>query len=119
MSSDSRKFVRFEIPLDVALKEPGLENGKREALTKDFSRKGLCLTSNSFNFDLNSVVELELMVPDKKDPLKISGEVVWKKQVDDKWAVGLEFKEIDSACKIDILEFAYNSWLAKIRRHEA
>jgi len=113
--SEKRKFVRFEIPLTVLFRLEGKPDSYYQGVACNFSREGLCLVSQDFPFGPNSAVEVKLDVPDKDNALTISGEVKWKTFSGDRWQVGLRFREIDRAGKMDILEYAYNSWLSKMR----
>lgn len=108
-----RRYRRFNIPLDVAVK-----NGST-GLTKDFSREGLGLVLDDFDFDTYSDVELRMNNPVYNEPVEIRGEVVWKKEVEGKWHVGLKMKNIDITAKSDILMYAYDRWLSEQRQNRS
>ena len=113
--SEQRKFVRFEIPLTILVKGSQQSGDYYQGVACNFSREGLCLIAQDFPFESNSQVEVKLDVPDKNSAMTICGEVMWKNHTGDRWQAGLRFKEIDRTGKMDVLEYAYNSWLAKMR----
>jgi hypothetical protein len=113
--SEKRKFVRFEIPLTVMFREFGAQGNYFQAVASNFSREGLCLIAQEFPFDPNAMVEVKMDVPERDGALNISGEVMWRCTSDDRWQAGLRFREVDRTGKMDVLEYAYNSWLAKMR----
>jgi len=113
--SEQRKFVRFEIPLTILFRDSSPDSVYQQGVACNFSRDGLCLIAPDFPFPAQSLIEVRLDVPDKNNALVISGEVMWKTHCGDRWQAGLRFKEIDRTGKMDVLEYAYSSWLGKIR----
>jgi len=113
--SEKRKFVRFEIPLTVLFRLEGQPESYYQGVACNFSREGLCLIAQDFPFDSNTRLEVKMDVPDKDNTLTISGDVMWRSQSGDRWQAGLRFREIDRTGKMDILEYAYDSWLSKMR----
>jgi hypothetical protein len=96
-------------------RESGAHSNYFQAVAANFSREGLCLIAQDFPFEANSIVDVKMDVPDNPTPLNISGEVMWRSNADNRWQAGLRFREIDRTAKMDILEYAYNAWLAKVR----
>ena len=113
--SEKRRFVRFEIPLTVMFRESGARGNYFQAVASNFSREGLCLIASEFPFETSSMVDVKMDVPERETSLNISGEVMWRCSADDRWQAGLRFREVDRAGKMDVLEYAYNTWLMKMR----
>lgn len=113
--SEKRRFIRFEIPLTVMFREAGTNENYCQAVASNFSREGLCLVAQDFPFDAAAVIDVKMDVPDKNISLDISGEVMWRSNHDGRWEVGLRFCEVDRTGKMDVLDYAYSSWLAGIR----
>jgi len=115
MFDDRRKFIRFDIPLSVEFKPSQELPVYLKGTTKNFSREGLGVVSENFVFEPNTTLELRLKLPTKEAYISILGNVIWKRQINDKWQAGLKFREIDKAAKGEILECAYNKWLDRLR----
>jgi c-di-GMP-binding flagellar brake protein YcgR len=112
---DRRKFLRFDLPIDVEAKSTNIAGDYAIGVCNDFSREGMSLVSGDFNFDPNTSLELKLQLPTQEKYITASGDVVWKKKIDDKWRAGLKITNIDKANKGDLLDYAYDKWLAKMR----
>jgi hypothetical protein len=106
---ERRKFMRFLITLRVGAKRENKENSF--GLVKDFSREGLRVVFDDFDFDLNSCVDLKIQRLSEDIFIPASGEVVWKRPVEGKWEAGLRLKEFPSSVKAEILESGYRKWL--------
>ncbi|MBI4682301.1 MAG: PilZ domain-containing protein [Nitrospirae bacterium] len=116
MLSERRKFNRFDISLDVAFKDPKKSRAHFTGVTKNFSRSGLCFESDTAGLALNSLMELEVKLPDQDTFVPVSGNVAWKAQVKDKCWVGIEFSEINKEDKSRILDYAYDLWVEENRK---
>lgn len=112
MSIERRKFIRFEIPLDVIFKPSDNSASYSSGITKNFSRSGCCIESGSAHLSLSDNLELKVKHPSKDVFVTASGNIVWKQQLgDDKWLLGLDILDMDKAAKSEILDFAYDIWL--------
>jgi c-di-GMP-binding flagellar brake protein YcgR len=112
MSIERRKFIRFEIPLDVIFKPSDNSATYSSGITKNFSRSGCCIESGSTDLSLTDNMDLQVKHPSKDFFVPASGTIVWKQQLgDDKWLLGLDILDIDKEAKSEILDFAYDIWL--------
>lgn len=111
MSIERRKFIRFEIPLDVIFK-PSNEAPYSTGIIKNFSRYGCCIESKGTVLDLMENMELQVKHPSKDILVSASGNIVWKRQLgNDKWLLGVDIIDMDKEAKSEILDFAYDIWL--------
>jgi hypothetical protein len=115
MPDERRDFNRFDVSLDVSFKPTKGSDEYFAGVTKNFSRKGLCFESESFDLELNSPMELKVKLPDQDTFVPVMGKVAWKRPVEDKYLVGIEVKEIDMEAKSRILNHAYDIWVEKNR----
>ena len=113
MSTDRRRFRRFDVALDVEYKVSHSEDTRLSGKTINFSRTGLCFESDCFDPCLRDNMELKVKMPSTDEFASVTGNIAWKEQVHDKCYVGLEFMEIDREYKADILDYAYDTWLQK------
>jgi c-di-GMP-binding flagellar brake protein YcgR len=117
MLEERRSFKRFDIPLDIEFK---ISNSSREYVmgrTVNFSRTGLCLESNAIVPDVNDVTELKIKLPEKDIYTTAVCDVAWQKRVDDKFLMGIKLMAMDKEAKNEILQYAYDLWLKKMRGH--
>lgn len=117
MYEDRRKFMRFDIPLDVQFK-PSIDTGSlSKGTTVNFSRSGLCFEANSLDYKLNDLMKIKIKLPKKDDYISVTGDIAWKEELgDSRFLAGIIFKEIDSEAKSHILDHAYNAWLLNFRK---
>ena len=115
MFDDRRKYLRFDIPLKVEYEVEGGSKNYTTGVTANFSREGINLVTQQFDYDPSNTVELKLQHPTKESYIVLSGDVVWKRQVDDKWYAGLRLRQMDKGDKSDILGYAYDRWLENAR----
>jgi len=115
MSSERRKFRRFDVSLDVAFKTSEGSDDYSTGVTKNISRSGLCFESQTLAPSLKEYMELKVKLPDQDTFVSVSGSVAWKEKSEDKCWVGIEFKEIDKEAKGKILDYAYDLWVDKNR----
>ena len=54
----------------------------------------------------------------REDTIEGCGDITWKRQMGDKWHLGLCFKFINKVDKSDILDVAYDNWLSAIRKSQ-
>ena len=117
MNEDRRKFLRFDIPLDVKFKPSIDADSHSKGTTVNFSRSGLCFKAKEPDYNLNDLMELKVKMPKNDDYISITGDLAWKEKIDNsKCLIGITFREIDPDSKNDILDHAYDAWLLNIRR---
>ena len=111
MMSERRKFMRFDVSLDVAFK---ISNGSEKyftGVTKNFSRNGLCFESDMFGPALKTPMELSVKLPGQDKFVSVSGNVAWEEQFKDKCWIGIELEEMNKEAKSRILDYAYDLWV--------
>ncbi len=115
MESERRKFMRFDVSLEVAFKASKNAGEDISGITKNFSRSGLCFESPAVGLAKKASMELELKLPYNDSFIPVSGNVAWKEQYEDKCLIGIEFTEINKEAKSQILDYAYDRWVEKNR----
>jgi len=112
MSIERRKFIRFEVPLDVTLKNSDNSTHYSFGTIKNFSRYGCCIESARTDLSLNDNLELQVKHPHKDILVPASGIIVWKHQLgDDKCLLGVDIRDMNKEAKSEIMDFAYDIWL--------
>lgn len=117
MREDRRKFMRFDIPLDIEFKPSIDAETHSTGTTVNFSRSGLCFEAKELDYNLMDMMVLKVKLPEKNNYISVTGDLAWKKKFDNfRCIVGIKFKEIDSEAKSHILDLAYEEWLLKFQR---
>jgi hypothetical protein len=112
MSIERRKFIRFEVPLDVTLKNSDSSAHYSFGIIKNFSRYGCCIESVRTDLSLNDNLQLQVKHPHKDILVPASGIIVWKQQLsDDKCLLGVDIRDMNKEAKSEIMDFAYDIWL--------
>lgn len=106
---EKREFKRFVVGLQVAAEKENKESAL--GLMKDFSRDGLRIVFDKFDFELNSPLDLKIQRPEANFYIFASAEPLWKRAVENKCEVGFKIKEIPPDIKADLLEYGYFKWL--------
>lgn len=115
MQIERRKFIRFDVPLDMEFKPLKDRSEYLPGITINFSREGFCFETESRDLRMNEVLELKVKLPNKDMFTPVVGEIVWKKQLKDKYLAGIQLEDMDKEAKSEILDHAYNIWLEKTR----
>lgn len=113
MEKERRKFKRFDAYMSVKFQSSEENTLKGISLSKDLSRDGLKINSNS-NMKVGSLLNLEIDIPDDPKPVKTTGKVVWSRPSEDRnegFDQGVRFLMMDPVDKFRILDYAYNHWL--------
>ena len=113
MFDDRRKFLRFDVPLKVEIKKS--QEYYSSGVTKNFSREGFSLVAEEFDFEPKNYLEARIELPQQNGFVNVYGEIIWKRQIGDKWQVGIRLSQIDKASKDDILSYAYENWKNRMR----
>ncbi|RJQ45470.1 MAG: PilZ domain-containing protein [Nitrospiraceae bacterium] len=113
MQSDRRKYIRFEVPLDVIFKPSRDAVPYSTGITRNFSRHGLCIETTSLDMELNTNLNLMVKHPGKDIFVAATGDMVWKQHVGGKWLAGVNIVKMDKEAKSEILDYAYDVWLEK------
>ena len=114
MNEERRIFNRFDIPLDVKF---NISKGETDytGITKNFSRSGLCLESRDAIPVSGDVIDLNIKHPSEDTYVSAVGDVVWQRKDDDTYLMGVRLLAMDKEAKTDILNYAYEDWLAAMR----
>lgn len=117
MYEERRKFMRFDIPLDVRFKTALGSDSHKNGVTLNFSRCGLCFEAEDIDHSLNDLIELKVRMPGKDDYIPVSGDLAWKLKLDgSRCLAGIRFRAIDNEAKSSILDHAYETWLRNFRK---
>lgn len=85
------------------------------AKTINFSRTGLCLESNAIAPDIHEVTEIKIKLPEKEVYTTAVCDVAWQRRVDDTYMMGIKLMAMNKEAKNEILQYAYDLWLIKMR----
>jgi len=112
MLGDKRNYIRFKTILNLEFKPHKIPSEYLHGIVTNFSYDGLNfiieILSENFNSEPKETLELIIKHPAKDANISALGEIVWKRQVNDKCCVGLKIREMDEKAKIGILEDAFN-----------
>ncbi len=113
MLPNRRSYFRFDVPLKVTL-----DNSNRghnlTGTTKNLSRSGICFETDSNDLMPNDRIELEIELPENTS-YPLLADVMWKQQVNDRCLTGVKIISMDSEAKSEVLDYAYDMWLNKVR----
>jgi c-di-GMP-binding flagellar brake protein YcgR len=79
-AQEKRKFKRFKMELAVDCTIPEKHGDTYKVFSKDISGQGICLKVPEMVPE-GGVLELLVSMPDKR-PIKITGEVIWVKEIE-------------------------------------
>ncbi|MCM8824022.1 MAG: PilZ domain-containing protein [Candidatus Omnitrophica bacterium] len=113
MFGERRRFLRFDVPLRVEVKKS--EEVFIVGQTRNFSRDGFSLVVDEPDFMPQNFLEARMELPPQRGFIDVYGEIIWKRQKDNKWEIGVKIKEIDKASKSEILDYAYDKWKNRMR----
>jgi hypothetical protein len=114
MAQEKRTFIRFNMPLEVKFKKVADER-YIFGVTSNFSRRGLCFTSDSFfDLDTHEILELRVKLPRGDAFVSIFGDVMWTNQDRNKSMAGIMLRAMDKEAKWEILDHGYTLWLNKM-----
>ena len=115
MSKERRRFIRYDIPLDIEFKLRNNTSEYSSGITTNFSRSGICFETSHNTAHLNEAFDLQIRVPDSDKFTYAVGDLVWKQDLDNKYLYGVKLMAMETDAKSMILENAYNIWLDKMR----
>jgi len=113
MQAERRRYIRFDIPLDITFKPAKDEIPYSSGTVKNFSRDGCCIESGSLNMMSHENLELRVKHPKKDIFIAATGDIVWKQHVNGTWLAGIRILDMDKEAKSEIMDFAYDIWLEK------
>jgi hypothetical protein len=115
---ERRKFIRFDIPLNVKFKQPESGPDYSSGTTINFSRHGFCFESEGPALQASSSVELRLQVPGREIFVPVTGYIVWTKNINNRFIAGVQIRDMNREAKSDILEYCYDTWLDTVRKRQ-
>ncbi len=98
-----RKYERFNLPLVVSFRPTYGATDFSVGLLKNFSAEGLAIEAENFSFIRFEHLELNLQFP-QDESFSLSGNVIWRKQTDNKSMAGVRFKTSNDTDQNQILE---------------
>ena len=115
MLPNRRSYFRFDVPVTVTMANS--QNGETglTGTTKNLSRSGLCFETDNANFQPNDRIELHIEIPDNDSSYPLLADVMRKQQVNDRYLTGVKIVSMDSEAKSEVLDYAYDMWLNKVR----
>ena len=94
-TDDRRVFDRFPAPFLVKFKDSD-EGFGRAVFLRDISADGARISTKE-RFLVNDKIDIELNIPDGKEPLALSGRVAWLLETNlNIWDFGVKFDKLDS-----------------------
>jgi len=115
---ERRKFMRFDIPLNVEFKQSTATSDYCSGTTINFSRHGFCFESDAPPLEKASDVELRVQVPGKEVFVPIIGNIVWTQALNNRFLAGVQIRDMNREAKSDILEYCYDTWLDTVRKRQ-
>src|SRR3989338_7781818 len=111
MSSERRKHMRFQTPLDLEYRTLTHNPIFGKALAKDLSKDGVRLAMKH-PVPIGTSVELCLNVPGDNLPVFATGRVAWA----DGLEAGIRLTKISHQDRTRVLEYVYREWLNTTNR---
>ncbi|KPK02615.1 MAG: hypothetical protein AMK71_01640 [Nitrospira bacterium SG8_35_4] len=115
---ERRKFMRFDIPLNVEFKQSEATPYYCSGTTINFSRHGFCFESDGPPLQKASNVELRVQVPGKEVFVPVIGNIVWTQALNNRFLAGVQIRDMNREAKSDILEYCYDTWLDTVRKRQ-
>jgi len=78
---DNRKFTRLPVQLNARYSEGDKEEWK-DCSVINISHEGMCVgVYSQEKIEIYSILQLEISVPEKKEPIAIMGTIMWVKKL--------------------------------------
>lgn len=110
---ERRKYVRMETSVEVKYTVIG-KPGAIEVFSKNISAGGLCISAGE-ELSKDTPLQIEIKIPDLKDPIRALARVVWQKKFEapDKaqevrFDTGIEFTGISDFDRFNINRYVTN-----------
>ncbi len=101
---ERRKYVRLKATVQVKYTVIG-KPGEIKVFSRDISAGGLCIVAEE-KLQTDTPLQLEIKIPDLKDPIRGLGRVVWQKgfaeQPEGNFNTGIEFTGISDFDRFNI-----------------
>ncbi|MCF7907507.1 MAG: PilZ domain-containing protein [Candidatus Omnitrophica bacterium] len=105
MRVNERKHFRLKAKLNV-FRCPVKYLFEHNALSEDISEDGICLMT-PYKLDIGERMDLSIYVPEKKEPIIATAEVVRRNETNDRnypYLIGMKFRKISQDSKKQILD---------------
>ncbi len=109
-----RKFMRFNIYLDIELNSTKEVTEYLDGVTRNISFEGFSFVSENFNVKPKEKIKFSIKHPRKDMFVSVLGDIIWKRQVGDKCLMGVIIRDIENEIKDEILDYAYDRWIGEI-----
>lgn len=111
--SEKRKFMRFEVAIEVEYMVPG--NGaplEGISLTRNLSREGMQAALNS-KLIPGTELEIKLKIPGDAAPVYAKGDIAWidKAEAKTETAAGIKFTQMSPFDRNRVLDHVYRQWV--------
>lgn len=111
--SEKRKFMRFDVSIEVEYMVPG--NGapvEGISVTRNLSREGMQISVNS-RLVAGTELEIKLRIPQDAAPVYAKGDLVWveKAEVKTESNAGIKFTQMSPFDRNRILDHVYKEWV--------
>ncbi|MFA5338796.1 MAG: PilZ domain-containing protein [Candidatus Omnitrophota bacterium] len=111
--SEKRKFMRFDVAVEVEYMVPG--NGapiEGISVTRNLSREGMQITVNS-KLVPGTELEIKLRIPEDMAPVYAKGDLVWveKSEIKTESSAGVKFSQMSPFDRNRILDHVYKEWV--------
>ncbi|MDD5439272.1 MAG: PilZ domain-containing protein [Candidatus Omnitrophica bacterium] len=109
--TERRKFMRFNVLLDVLHTAFDGRDAKVPMRSKDISKDGVRLSGYN-PLPQGSRIELEMKIPGDNMPIIASGEIAWTAHVGEtNYDYGVRFTKIENYDRARLLGYVYNEWI--------
>ncbi len=108
MIRDKRKFERFKILLNLEIKPTKVATEYLFGIIRNFSQEGFSFVSEKFELEPGENMELRLKHPLRNNFIFAFGEIIWKREVNNRCVAGLKLRAMDKDAKDEILKYAYD-----------
>ncbi len=114
--SEKRKFMRFDVAIEVEYMVPG--NGapiEGISVTRNLSREGMQISVNS-KLVPGTELEIKLRIPEDTAPVYAKGDLVWVDKTDipemnTESSGGIKFTQMSPFDRNRILDHVYKEWV--------
>jgi c-di-GMP-binding flagellar brake protein YcgR len=115
MLPNRRSYFRFDVPIKVTIANTKNNGTSLTGTTQNLSRSGLCFETDNTDLQPDDRIELNIEIPDNETSYSLLADVMWKQQVNDRCLAGVKIVSMDSEAKSEVLDYAYHTWLNKVR----
>jgi len=105
-----KDLIRITVPVLLAFKPSKETIEYYHGKLRDISSTGISFYTQEPTMEPGRELELKLRLPWKDKDFHIKGKVVWKRQVRDRFCVGVKFNTVDEEMKREIADHNANMW---------